>query len=269
MGRHGRLGDRVAIVTGGAQGIGLGVARALAGEGAAVVIANRTRETGEAAVAAISSEFADGGGGAHFVQTDASDEESVRGLVASVVERMGRVDVLVNNATPTGGTARVERMKQDVMERYIRVNYYAAFWAMQEAFPHMKAAGFGRVVNMASLNGINAHRYTAMYNGSKEALRALTRTAAAEWGRYGITCNVICPAAESESWRAFLKFDPKGAQQVLDANPSGRMGDPLADIGPLAVFLASEESRYVTGNTIHADGGGHINGIPWFPDMPE
>lgn len=264
-----RLDQRVAVVTGGAQGIGLGVSRALAGEGARVVIANRTRETGEAAAAAVNADLAGAGGEAHFVESDVSCEDSVRDVIARTVERFGRIDVLVNNATPSGGTARLEHMKQSVMEQHVRVNYYAAFWAMQAAFPHMKAAGHGRVINMASLNGINAHRYTAMYNGSKEALRALTRTAAAEWGRCGITCNVICPAAESDSWRAFLKYDPEGAARILDANPSGRMGDPEADIGPLAVFLASDESRYVTGNTIHADGGGHINGVPWLPDIPE
>lgn len=264
-----RLDDRVAIVTGGAQGIGLGVARAFARRGARVVVANRTRETGQAAADALDADFGEDGGSGCFVAADVSREDSVREMVATVVERFGRIDVLVNNATPAGGAARVEHMAQELVEQHVRVNYYAAFWAMQAAFPHMKQAGFGRVINMASLNGINAHRYTLMYNASKEALRALTRTAAAEWGRHGITCNVICPAAESDAWRAFLKFDPDGAGRILDANPSGRMGDPEADVGPLAVFLASEESRYVTGNTIHADGGGHINGVPWFPDLPE
>lgn len=265
----GRLDDRVAIVTGGARGVGLGVARAFASEGARVVIANRSEANAAEAVAAIERDFADRGGAACAIPTDVSDEASVRGLVDAVVDRFGRVDALVNNATPRGVTARLEKMRQDVMEQHVRVNYYAAFWTMQAAFPYMKAAGFGRIVNMASLNGINAHRFTAMYNGAKEALRALSRTAAAEWARHGITCNVICPAAVSDAWLGFERFDPESAQKILDANPSRRMGDPEADIGPLAVFLASEESRYVTGNTIHADGGGHINGVPWTFDLPE
>ena len=264
-----RLKDRVCIVTGGAQGIGLGMAHALAKQGACVVVANRSRETGEPAAESIREASGDAGGDSHFVETDVADEASVRSLVHGVVERFGRLDGLVNNATPTGGTSRLESMTSEAVEQYIRVNYYAAFWSMQAAFPSMRASGFGRVINLASLNGVNAHRYTAMYNASKEALRALTRTAAAEWARYGITCNVICPAAESDSWRAFRKFDPAGSARILEANPSGRMGDAEADIGPLAVFLASDESRYVTGNTIHADGGGHINGVPWFPEMPE
>ncbi len=264
-----RLENRVCIVTGGAQGVGLGMAHALAQEGACVVVANRSRETGERAADSIREASRNSGGEGHFVETDVAEETSVRTLVLGVVERFGRLDGLINNATPTGGTSRLDSMQTEDVERYIRVNYYAAFWSMQAAFPAMRTAGFGRVINLASLNGVNAHRYTMMYNASKEALRALTRTAAAEWARYGITCNVICPAAESDSWQAFRKFDPDGASRILDANPSGRMGDPEADIGPLAVFLASEESRYITGNTIHADGGGHINGVPWFPDMPE
>ncbi len=265
----GRLSGRIAIVTGGAQGVGLGVARAFASEGAHVVIASRDPHKGLAAARAIDADFAAAKGSASHIPTDVSVESSMRKLVADVVARHGRLDVLVNNATPTSGAARLERMQQSAIENHIRVNYYAAFWSMQAAFPSMRAAGHGRIVNMASLNGINAHVHTAMYNGSKEALRALTRTAAAEWGRYGITCNVICPAAVSEAWIGFSKFDPAGAARILESNPARRMGDPEADIGPLAVFLASEESRYVTGNTIHADGGGHINGVPWKIDLPE
>jgi NAD(P)-dependent dehydrogenase (short-subunit alcohol dehydrogenase family) len=265
----GRLSGRIAIVTGGAQGVGLGVARAFASEGAHVVIASRDARKGLAAADTIGADFAREQGAASHVETDVSVEASVRTLVEDVVARFGRLDVLVNNATPTGGVARLERMQQRAIEQHIRVNYYAAFWSMQAAFPGMKAAGHGRIINMASLNGINAHVHTAMYNASKEALRALTRTAAAEWAQYGITCNVICPAAVSEAWREFSKFDPGGAARILASNPSRRMGDPEADIGPLAVFLASEESRYVTGNTIHADGGGHINGVPWKIELPE
>ena len=108
-----------------------------------------------------------------------------------------------------------------------------------------------------------------MYNASKEAVRALTRTAAVEWGRYGITCNVICPFAVTPPWEFFVQFDPDGARRIVEGNPLQYVGDPEEDIGPVAVFLASDESHYVTGNTIHADGGGHINGVPWKLELPE
>ena len=264
-----RLQDRVAIVTGAGQGIGLGVARALASEGARLVIANRTQDTGEAAAAGIERDFAERGATALYLETNVSYEESIRATVAACVGEYGRVDILVNNATPTGGTARLEHMTHEAMQEHLGVNYLGAFWAMQAVFPHMKAAHWGRIITMCSLNGINAHQYTAMYNGSKEAARALTRTAAVEWGRHGITCNVLCPFAETPPWQGFERFDPDAAQRILEDNPMRRIGDSETDIGPVVVFLASDESRYVTGNTIHVDGGGHINGVPWKLELPE
>jgi len=264
-----RLEKRVAIVTGAGQGIGRGVARALAAEGAKLVLANRTRESGQRVADEIERDFGSHGAAALWVQTDVSQEASVRAMVAEALATFGHVDVLVNNATPSGGMARLERMSHDAMEKHVRVNYYAAFWAMRTVFPEMKTRGWGRIISMCSLNGIRAHRYTAAYNCSKEALRSLTRTAAVEWGPYGITCNVVCPAAVTPPWEAFEKYDPEGASRIVEAIPARRMGESEADIGPLVVFLASDESRFITGNTIHADGGGHINGVPWHFELPE
>jgi NAD(P)-dependent dehydrogenase (short-subunit alcohol dehydrogenase family) len=264
----GRLQGRVAIVTGAGQGVGLGVARAFAAEGACVVCANRTVESGEAAAASLVRDFGDRGAEARFIRSDVSERENVFNLVEETLSEFGTVDILVNNATPTGGTSRLESMKDEDMDGYMKVNYSAAFWAMQAVFPSMKKKSYGRIITMCSLNGINAHKYTAMYNGSKEAARALTRTAAVEWGAYGITANVICPFAATPSWQGFERFDPEGARQIVEGNPLRYIGDSEADVGPVAVFLASEESRYVTGNTIHADGGGHINGVAWKMELP-
>ncbi|MDE0884106.1 MAG: SDR family NAD(P)-dependent oxidoreductase [Myxococcota bacterium] len=265
----GRLQNRVAIVTGAGQGVGLGVARALASEGAKVVCANRTAEKGEAVAAGIVEDFSSQGAEAIYRQTDVSEKESVYALVEETLATFGSVDILVNNATPTGGTARFESMTDEAMQSYMSVNYYASFWAMQAAFPAMKAQGWGRIITMCSLNGINAHRYTVMYNASKEAARSLTRTAAVEWGRHGITANVLCPFAATPSWEGFERFDPEAARGIVEGNPIHYAGDCEKDIGPVAVFLASDESRYVTGNTIHADGGGHINGVGWKFELPE
>ncbi len=259
----GELTDRVAIVTGAGGGIGAGVARAFARAGATVVVANRTESSGTEVTGAIERDFRAIGARAIYIQTDVSHRDSVRNLVDETIRQLGRVDIVCNNATPPGHLTRLENLSDDVMHEFLAVNHYGPMWAMQAAFPHMKAQQWGRIITMCSLNGVNAHRYTAMYNSSKEAIRALTRTAAVEWGQYGITCNAICPAAVTPPWQAFEKFDPKGAQEVLDANPMRRMGDAEADIGPLAVFLASDAARYITGNTIHADGGGHISGVPW------
>ena len=269
MGKIERLRDRVAIVTGAGQGVGLGVARAFASEGAHVIVANRSRETGEAAAAGIAHDFAKTGASARYVETDVSDKSSVLAMVEETLEAFGRVDILVNNATPTGGTARLENMSDEAMREHLDVNYFGSFWAMQASFPHMKAGGWGRIITMCSLNGINAHRYSAMYNGSKEGVRALTRTAAVEWGRYGITANILCPFAETPSWQGFKRFDPESARSIELGNPIPHIGDSETEIGPVAIFLASDDSRYVTGNTIHADGGGHINGVAWKLELPE
>jgi NAD(P)-dependent dehydrogenase (short-subunit alcohol dehydrogenase family) len=145
----------------------------------------------------------------------------------------------------------------------------SAFWSMQTAFPHMRARSWGRIVNVCSLNGVNAHMYTAEYNTAKEASRALARTAAREWARHGIRVNVICPAAATEAYEAFAAMAPENAAALLKQNPMGRMGDPEADIGNVALFLASDESRYLTGNTLFVDGGSHLNGVQWDPGLPE
>ena len=102
----------------------------------------------------------------------------------------------------------------------------ACQWTMQAAFPHMQAQGWGRVINMASLNGVNAHMGSADYNMAKEAIRSLTRTAAREWARYGITCNIICPAAVSAAMRRMMEQQPGVIEHIAAANPMGRMGDP-------------------------------------------
>ncbi len=264
-----KLKDRVAIVTGAGQGVGLGVARAFAAEGAKVIVANRSADKGEAAVAGIERDFAARGAAARYVKTDVSHKDSVLAMVDETVAAFGRVDVLVNNATPTAGTARLEHMSDQAMREHMDANYGAAFWAMQAVCPHMKASGWGRIITMCSLNGINAHRFSAMYNGSKEGVRALTRTAAVEWGRHGITANVLCPFAATPSWEGFKRFDPEGARGIERGNPIAHAGDCEFEIGPVAVFLACEDSKYVTGNTIHADGGGHINGVAWKPELPE
>ena len=164
---------------------------------------------------------------------------------------------------------RVEWKTTEEMERAFQVGFLSNLWSMQAAFPHMKAQQWGRVINFCSLNGVNAHMYTVHYNMAKEAVRALTRTAAREWARHGICCNVICPAAATEAYVATMKANPAMEKTVLATHPMGRMGDPEEDIGGVALFLASEDCRYMTGNTLFVDGGSHINGSAWAPELPE
>ncbi|HMT43243.1 MAG TPA: SDR family oxidoreductase [Chakrabartia sp.] len=256
-----RIAGRRALITGAADGIGLAIAQLFAREGAAVALADFNAEKAEAEAAVLRAD----GYKAVAVAVDVTDRESVRAMMAIA----GPVDILVNNAWAGNGPARIEQKDDDLFERALRMGVWTCKWSMEAALPYMKAQGWGRVINMASLNGVNAHMGTAEYNASKEALRAYTRTAAREWARYGVCCNIICPAAKSASSRRMEERQPEMMAMIEAANPMGRLGDPLNDVAPVALFLASDDCRYMTGNTLFVDGGGHINGVAWAPDLGE
>jgi NAD(P)-dependent dehydrogenase (short-subunit alcohol dehydrogenase family) len=262
----GRLDGRVAVITGAGQGIGRGIARRFAREGCRVVVAEINRDTGPRTV----GEVEELGSAAVFVPTDVSVEEEARASVRAAVDQWGRVDVVVNNAWGgAAGNLRVEWEDTSVLRRAMDVGFFAGFWTMHEAFPHMKAAGGGSIINICSLNGVNAHMFTVHYNAAKEALRALSRNAAVEWGRHNIRTNVICPGAATEAYQAFAAANPETAAVMRDDNPMRRMGDPEHDIGGAALFLASDDSAYVNGNTLFVGGGSHVNGVAWRPILPD
>lgn len=252
-----QLEGRRALVTGAADGIGLGIARRFAAAGAYVVIA----DIDAAAAQQSADQLCASGAQAQAVAVDVTNKADV----ADMMMAAGPVDILVNNAYRGSGIARIETKPDSVFDSALAMNLWAVKWTMEAAFPHMKAQGWGRVINMASLNGVNAHMGSADYNASKEALRAYTRTAAREWAAYGICCNIICPAAWSAASRRMAALQPGMIDQINAANPMGRLGDPEADIAGVALFLASEDARYLTGNTLFADGGAHINGVAWAP----
>ena len=256
----GRLEDRIAIVTGAGLGIGRAIAQRYVEEGARVVVAELKPDIGQRAAEEL-------GEAAVFVETDAGDQTSMENMVAATVERFGTVDILVNNAWGGGKIGRIENKTPELMNHGLAIGFLGPFWAMNAVHPIMKAKGWGRIVNICSLNGVNAHMGTAEYNSSKEALRAATRTAAREWGQDGITCNVICPAAKSNSFDQTMSAHPELVAAADAANPMGRIGDCYDDIAPVAVFLASEDCRYLTGNTLFVDGGSHINGSARAPDL--
>lgn len=254
----GALDGKVALVTGAGAGIGEGIARRFADEGARVVVAELDPDAGAAVAAAI---------GGVFVGTDVAVREQVENAVETTVSQYGAIDILVNNAWGGGALGRVENKSDEQLAHGIAVGYYGPYWAMRAAFPHMKARGWGRIVNLCSLNGVNAHIGSLEYNAAKEALRTLTRTAAREWAPTGVTVNALCPAAKSQAFFRAVGDYPELEAMADAANPMGRMGDPYEDIAPVAVFLAGEGSRYLTGNTLFVDGGSHINGVAWAPDL--
>lgn len=258
-----KLTNKIAIVTGAGQGIGRGVALRFASEGATVVVADINRDTGEETVTLLRER----GGTGVFMECDISRDDSMEALVDAVVERFGTVHILVNNAYLSTGPAALTSKTRGDFERSMQGSFYAPLAAMQRALPHMSKQQWGRIINMCSLNGVNAHLYSADYNVSKEALRCLTRSAAREWAGLGITVNAICPGARTPAFERFEALAPENAARMVAQNPMGRMGDPEQDIGAAAVFLASDDSGYMTGNTVFLDGGSHINGVAWAPEL--
>ena len=217
----------------------MGIARRFAREGATILLAQRNADQGELTVAQLRSEF---GITAAYLKTDVTKREQVDAMVAAAVERFGAIDILVNNA---GGSfpKRLENHTDEDMAAGIDLNFWSTFWAMRAAFPYMKAKQWGRVINLGSLNGVNAHMFTAQYNVSKEAVRALSRTAAVEWGPHGITCNVICPAVGSPAADIYYANNPEMFEGLRLQIPRGRLGDPEADVGGVARLPGQRRRR--------------------------
>src|SRR5581483_2429026 len=176
-----RLEGKVAVVTGGGDGIGRGICRRYAAEGARVLVAERDVDAGERVATELRDEF---GADARFLPTDVARKPDVRAMVEAAIEGWGTLDILVNNAWGGGEISRVEQKTDELLAAAFAVGYYGPLWAMQAAFAPMRRQGWGRIVNLCSLNGVNAHMGTLEYNSAKEALRALTRTAAREWAPY-------------------------------------------------------------------------------------
>ena len=246
------VSDRVIIVTGAGRGIGRGIAEHLARRGATVVAAEY-RANRLADVAGALDEI----GGAHLeVACDVGDREAVFSMVAETVDRFGRVDGLVNNAQSFRPVMNLEDVTDDDLNVLFDTGPKGTLWGMQAVFPHMKAQGWGRIVNVGSSNGRRGAEGYGPYNASKEAIRGLTRTAAREWGRYGIVVNCYCPA--SAAHHPVPDDDQRRAayDAMYKDHPMGRDGDAEDDIAPVVAFLCSDACRYLTGETFMIDGGG-------------
>lgn len=262
----GELDGRVAIVTGAADGIGRGIARCFAGAGAKLLVADIDEGANVMAAEELRDEL---GADVRAMRVDVSRKQDVLDMVAAAGDSWGQVDVLVNNAWGGGRLCRVEQKPDDLFDAGFHVGFYGPLWAMQAAFPLMRRQSWGRIINLCSLNGVNAHIGTLEYNCAKEALRTLTRTAAREWAPHGIVVNAICPAAKTAAFHRVAAANPSMEALADAANPMGRIGDPEEDIAPVAVFLAGDDVSYMTGNTLFVDGGSHINGSPWSPELPD
>lgn len=244
-----RLAGKVALVTGGGQGIGRGIALALAGRGAAVVVSGRT----EATLKAVVDEVGGRGGRAFAVTGDVSDREDVERMVAETVRVFGGLDVLVNNAQSSVQRPLEQTSPADVESAY-RSGPLATLAAMQAALPHLRERG-GSIVNFGSSAALDGQRGFGSYAMAKEAIRGLTRVAATEWGPYGIRVNTVCPLSLSPAAEAYLRTRPEENAKLLAGIPLGRLGDPETDIGRAVAALVSDDLAYLTGATLVLEGG--------------
>jgi 2-hydroxycyclohexanecarboxyl-CoA dehydrogenase len=248
--RTGRLAGLRAIVTGAGQGVGRGIALALAKNGATVVTSGRTLEKVERTAA----EIRVAGGDAVAIRCDVGSPTEIDELFAETVSRLGGLDVLVNNAQSVPPNRRLQDVPLGDVELAVKTGPVATFLCMQAAFPHLRERG-GSIVNLGSNTAIIGAPLFGAYAIAKEGIRGLSRVAASEWGRFGIRVNVICPFGDSPAAVEFNDEHPDAAKDILRNTPLQRMGDCEQDIGRAVAALVSDDMSYLTGATIMLDGG--------------
>lgn len=243
-----RLKDKVAIITGSGGGIGKGMALAMAKEGAHVVMVEFNEELGKETFKEINAIYE-----AHLIIKDVSLENSAKEVIEETLAKFGKVDILVNNVH-VSKKANFEDTTQAMFDLSFSTAFYPTVRFMQAAFPELKKSQ-GKVINFASGAGIEGQENQASYAAAKEAIRAISRVSATEWGQYGINVNIISPIAHTPGVAAWRSDRPEEYEKMLSGIPLRKLGDPEEDIGKTAVFLASSDSDYITGQTIMVDGG--------------
>lgn len=249
-----KLEGKVAIVTGGAQGIGFGIAKRFVNEGATVAICDINSAKLEEAATKLSA----------INQTtiskvcDVTSNEEIDAFVRHVVERAGGVDVLVNNAAYIPPPVPLQDEDEDDYLRTIDVGVNSAYRFMRRVFPLLKDKG-GKIINFTSMAGIRGTKGAGGYAVAKAGVIGLTRVAANDWGKYGINVNCVAPMAMTDKWAAFMETMPEGMSPTdaigVRASALGFVGRPEQHIAPAVVFLASEDSDYITGSVLPVDGG--------------
>lgn len=254
----GILEGKVACVTGGSRGIGLGIAKAFLDEGAKVVVNGRDRAKAERSLAEIGA-----GDNAHIITGSVMERETCEAIVDGTVEHFGRIDILVANAGGGSNHAPVAQLTDESMAEALTWNFWHTFWTMRRAFHYMIPQGWGRVMSVSSLEGKVGKPGIATYVSSKHAINGLTKTAAKEVGTMGITVNALCPGAIETD---VMKAEGPGAAESMGITYEGLL-DMFAqesaikrlmtveDVAAVAVLLASDAGAGITGSLLSIDGG--------------
>jgi NAD(P)-dependent dehydrogenase (short-subunit alcohol dehydrogenase family) len=256
-----RLKDKVALITGATSGIGAVMARRFAEQGARVVIAARREDKGQAVVAAIRA----AGGEAAFHRMDTSREEDVAATVAFAAETFGALNVLVNNAGPvdllkSGKDRRAHEIATEDFDQIVKVTLYGPFWCCKHAIPHMMRAGAGSIVNISSIAAVTGMPMLPAYSASKGGLSALTRQLAVDYGPYNIRVNgIVTGLIVHEGSKG--QVDTPDKYHTYRVRHLTRLGVP-DDIAYAAIYLASDESEFVTGSHINVEGGVLVKSRP-------
>jgi NAD(P)-dependent dehydrogenase (short-subunit alcohol dehydrogenase family) len=247
-----KLGGRVAVVTGGGQGIGLACAEALAEAGAKVVIADRDAKAAEAGRAQLESRGYD----ADVVIMDVTNAVRVSEVADQLVAKHGKVDILVNNAGIARSETPAEVVADELWLNVVDVNLNGTFWCCRAFGRHMLAATSGAIINIGSMSGfiVNKPQEQSYYNASKAAVHHLTKSLAAEWGARGVRVNAVAPTYVATPLNAFVKGNPQMYNAWIGGTPMARLGE-VDEVASVVLFLASDAASLMTGSVVLVDGG--------------
>ena len=245
-----RLDNRVALISGGARGMGAAEAKMFAAEGAKVVIGDVLEEEGRQTEAAINEL----GGECLFVHLEVTDEGSWTQAIAETISRFGKLDILVNNAGVGGDRGRLEDTSEEVWDRIMDINAKGVFLGTKAAIPEMRRAGGGSIINISSIYGLVGSGGSSAYHASKGAVRLLTKSTAIQYASEGIRVNSVHPGIIDTPMTEAILADPERNQRWISGTPLGRRGKP-EDVAYGVLFLASDESSFMTGSELVIDGG--------------
>ena len=242
---------KVTIISGGGKGIGFGIANAFANAGYNLVITGRTQSTLDKAKEELENKYPIE---VLAISADGGHEDQVKEAIDKVVDKFGRIDVLINNAQASkSGLKLIDHSKED-FDLAINSGLYAVFYFMKYAYPHLKKTQ-GSVINFASGAGLFGRDGQSSYAAAKEGIRGLSRVAATEWGPDGININIVCPLVMTKQLEDWREEYPEIYEKTIQNIPMKRFGDAQKDIGETCLFLASDGANYISGETITLQGG--------------